>query len=341
MKSSVTLEDVAKKANVSRATVSRVINTPDQVSDEIREKTIKAIRELNYSPNRHARALTGQQTKTIGLIFFEEINRLFATPFWGQVVNPIYEELSNAGFEVNLIAKGGMNLDNPGPQSIRLYADFLNSRNVDGFILMGQPNMEFEASFAHSHIPMVMFGSPHLPDSEIVHIDSDNEGGAIAAVEYLFQKGRRKIAVINGRMRIAAGPTRFNGYKLGLSKVGLDYDQNLVAYGDFEMASGRDAMAELLKREPKIDAVFVANDEMAQGAIETLREQNISIPQQIAIVSFDNSVTSLQTEPKLTTISHDYDLIGKELVQALIKELNGERPKSKLIPVHLIPRESA
>lgn len=342
MANQVTLEDVAARANVSRATVSRVINAPNTVSKAALERTLKAITELNYSPNRHARALTGQRTQTIGLIFFEEVQSLFGTPFWGQIVNPIYENLVKEGFECNLIAQGSFNHNGIGESSIRFYANFLNSRNVDGFILIGQPSQEFEASFAHSHIPMIMFGRPSIEDSEIVYVDSDNQNGAIAAIEHLAkQKKRTKIAMITGSMHMIASQSRFNGYKKGLAKVGMTFDIDLVEHGNFTLNSGREAMTELLKRRPDIDGVFVANDEMAQGAIDICRNRKLSIPRDISIVGFDNTSLSALTIPPLTTMAHDYERLGKELVNAVIKELQGSRPSSKVVPVKLVVRESS
>ena len=209
----VTLEDVARHAGVSRATVSRVVNSPETVSADALERTLKAIRELNYSPDRYARGLTGQRSQTIGLIFFEDVRSLFGTPFWGQVSNPIYERLVSRGFECNLIAMGSYDHAGSDRASIKVYRDFLNSRNVDGFILIGQPSTDFEASFAHTRIPMVMFGRPTFEESEIIYVDSDNQDGAIRAVEHLHGKGRRSIAMITGGMRMVASTARYAGYK--------------------------------------------------------------------------------------------------------------------------------
>jgi len=342
MSNQVTLEDVAKKAKVSRATVSRVINAPNTVSKPALERTLKAIKDLNYSPNRHARALTGQRTQTIGLVFFEEVKSLFGTPFWGQVVNPLYENIVQKGFECNLIAQGSFGHDGIGESKIRFYTNFLNSRNVDGFILIGQPSKEFEASFAHSHIPMIMFGRPAIEDSEIVYVDSDNQNGAVLAVEHLaIAKKRKRIGIITGGMHMIASEIRFAGYKKGLAKVGIDFDISLVAHGDFSLKSGREAMTELLSRRPDIDGVFIANDEMAIGALETLRENKISAPKDVSVVGFDNTSFSEISRPSLSTIAHDYEKLGKEIVSAVVKELRGEIPSSKIIPVKLIERESS
>ena len=335
---SVTLEDVARVAKVSRATVSRVINTPDQVSQEIVERTRAAIQQLRYSPNRFARALSVGKPGTIGLVFFENVHTMFTNPFWGEILDSVYENLAAKNLSCNLIASSSTA---NSFLSEDIYDDFLSNGTADGYIFFGRYPEEVEKRFGLSHLPIVIFGKPYSNNSEFSFVDTDNVGGATEAVKYLASKGRRKIATITGPIDGGAGFDRYLGYKNGLVESKLKFDPNLVAHGEWTRESGVNAMKTLLKNSPDIDALFVASDLMAVGALEVIQNLKIDVPKQISIISFDNSNLTQLTRPKLTSVSQPFAKIGKELVDAVLKSIEGVSHQSRVLGAEIIQRESS
>ena len=337
-KSNVTLDDVAKLAKVSRATVSRVINTPEKVSPEICDRTTAAIRELRYSPNQFARALTTGKPMTIGLVFFEDIRTLFSNPFWGEILNPVYENLAARNLSCNLIAHGSFAEEENMEE---LYSQFISQSPADGYIFFGKYPEEVERRFGLAHLPIVLFGKPYSNNSEFSFVDTDNIEGAASAVSYLAKRGRKRIATITGVISGGAGFDRFLGYKNGLVEAGLKFDPSLVAHGEWTRESGSECMKALLKKSPDIDAVFIASDLMAVGALEVLNEEKIKVPKQISIIAYDNSELTELCSPTLTSVKQPCEEIGKELVVAVLKAIEGVSHQARILGTEIIERESA
>ena len=339
MKENVTLEDVAKRAKVSRATVSRAVNNPDSVSPDALKRINKAIKDMNYIPNRHARALTGVRTQTIGLIFFHDINTLFESAFWGHVINPIYEKLSALGYDLQLIAHARKSTaENEYSEDI---AEKISGYNVDGFIVVGQVPKNLESIFSQVRIPMIAFGAPLFPTTTISWVDTDNKVGGRMAIDYLVSKKRKRIGMITGGLDESWSVSRFEGYKKGLVKAGIEYDPSLVEHSSNTYASSVAMTERLMHRRHDIDAIFAANDEMAFAVIQTLKELNYSVGSDILVIGFDNTSRGLQTFPNITTVGQDFEKIGEILVAGLLKKMKGEKILSKKIAPKLIIRGSA
>ena len=345
MKSNVTLEDVAKRAKVSRATVSRAVNSPNSVSPDALKRINKAIADMHYIPNRHARALTGVRTQTIGLIFFHDINTLFESPFWGHVINPIYEKLSFLGYDLQLIAHARKNITQNGGLLTNEYsediAEKISGYNVDGFIVVGQTPSNLDSIFNHVRIPMIAFGSALIPTSTISWVDTDNRVGGRMAIDYLVSKKRKRIGAITGGLDQSWSVSRFEGYKKGLAKAGIEFDPSLVEHSSNTYSSSIAMTERLMYRRHDIDAIFAANDEIAYGVIQTLKELNYSVGSDILVIGFDNTSRAIQTFPNITTIAQDYEKIGENLVNGLLKKMNGEKFLSKKVSPKLILRGSA
>jgi LacI family transcriptional regulator len=345
VKANVTLEDVAKRAKVSRATVSRAVNSPESVSPDALKRINKAIADMHYIPNRHARALTGVRTQTIGLIFFHDINTLFESAFWGHVINPIYEKLSALGYDLQIIAHARKNSGEKGESSANEYsediAEKISGYNVDGFIVVGQVPNNLESIFSQVRIPMIAFGAPIFPTATISWVDTDNRVGGRMAIDYLVSKKRKKIGTITGGLDQAWSVARFEGYKKGLAKAGIEYDPSLVEHSSNTYSSSAALTERLMHRRRDIDAIFAANDEMAFAVIQTLKELNYSVGSDILVIGFDNTNRALQTFPNITTIGQDYEKIGENLVSGLLKKMKGEKILSKKIAPKLILRGSA
>jgi len=343
--STPTLEDVAKVAGVSRATVSRVINTPDLVSKSALRRTRAAIAELHYVPNRAARALTGTKTNMVGLMFFEDFRSLYENPFWGEFINSLYEEFAKTELGCWFIARPSTEFRTPASDdgfSTHAVENYLLSGYVDGLIFLGQGHRgELEATLGTEHIPIVMLGRPNLNNPTISFVDSDNVGGAQRAVEYLARTRQRKhIATITGLKGTLVAQDRLRGYKQGLKASGLKAGRSLIAEGDFTRESGERCMNELLDRNVTLDAVFAASDLMAAGALRAIQGRGLRVPQDIAVIGFDDSPLAESTTPKLTSVRQPVAQMTRELVAGIRKAINGEVHQSVVVGVEIIERET-
>lgn len=335
-----TIAQVAAKAGVSQATVSRVLNQPEIVKPELIAKVNRAIKDLDYRPNRHARALGGYSTSTVGLILFDELKMFFSNPFWGTAMNAIYDSLLKNNLECNLIAQSSKLPTLAHTADVDSYSEFLRTRNVDGFIVVGHPSIDNEESFEKCNIPVVMWGRPLSKKSKLTFIESDNYAGAVLAMEHLIKKKRKHIAIIAGRRDAPVTADRLHGYVDTLKKNRLPFDDSLVVHGDFSRNSGREAMRTLLGRNKAIDAVFASNDEMALGALEVLKEKKIDVPGKISVIGYDNVDADDEAHKFLSTVSMDFNQIGTDIVAALVMRMSGQAYKSHLVPCTLVPRKS-
>lgn len=335
-----TIAQVAAKAGVSQATVSRVLNKPEIVKPELIAKVNQVIKDLDYRPNRHARALGGYSTSTVGLILFDELKIFFSNPFWGTAMNAIYDSLLKNNLECNLIAQSSKLPTLAHNAGVESYNQFLRTRNVDGFIVVGNPSIDNEESLEKCNIPVVMWGRPTSKKSQLTFIESDNYAGAVLAIEHLIKKKRKHIAIITGRRDAPATADRFHGYADTLKKYHLPFDDSLVVHGDFSRNSGREAMRTLLERNKTLDAVFASNDEMALGALEVLREKKIDVPGKISVIGNENVDADDDAHRFLSTVSMDFNQIGTCIVAALLKRMSGQTYKSHLVPCTLMPRKS-
>ena len=343
MSENVTLEDVAKRAKVSRATVSRAVNKPDSVSPEALKRINKAIADMHYIPNRHARALTGVRSKSIGLIFFHDIKTLFYTSFWGHVINPIYEKLKNEGYELQIIAHSNIDL-NMSAESDAFATSIsqkISDYHVDGFIVVGQSPRNLESIFSQIRTPMVAFGEPVFSSEIVSWVDTNNVVGGRMAVEYLAGKKKKRIAIITGGLEERWSISRFEGYKKGLAKAGITFDPSLVEHCNNTFSDATNVTQRLMHKRHDVDAIFAANDEIAFAVVQTLKELNYGVGTDVLVVGFDNTNRAIQTYPLLTTIGQDYEKIGEYLVSGLLQKLKGQKVNSKKVTPKLIIRDSA
>lgn len=341
MEKNVTISDVARVAGVSKATVSRVLNRPEIVAPDVQARIRRAMADLDYAPNRHARALSGVRTQTVGLLFFKDLWDLALNPFWAMAMSTVYDHLLAHDLDCNLIALGTAITSRERFAAPDRYRRFLSTRNVDGFLVVGHMSQEQERYLAEGGLPAVVWGRPQLPDSTLTYADSDHRRGAELAVDHLASIGRRHIATITGDLDLAPARDRLAGYTAALTDLGLQQHQSLVARGDFTRRSGAEAMNWLLNRNQNLDAVFAANDEMAIGALDVLDQRGFSVPGQVAVIGFDNVALPQQRTQRLTTISHNYDRIGSHLVVGLIDRMSGEDHQSALIVPELVPGDTA
>ncbi|ACU35737.1 LacI family DNA-binding transcriptional regulator [Actinosynnema pretiosum subsp. pretiosum] len=327
------LEEVARAAGVSKSTVSRVINGEPYVSTKAREAVHQAIVQLGYSPNQAARTLAGSRANCIALVVSEQGSRVLADPFFAGVLRGVHAELSGKRVQlVLMMSKEGDEQD---------LVNYLCGGHVDGVLVISLHGQDpLPRVLADAGLPTVVGGRP-LGAGGVPYVDSDNFNGAMEAAKHLVSLGRTRIATIAGPKDMAVGMDRLSGFKRALSQAGLRDD--LVAFGDFTPASGAAAMDELLTREPALDAVFVGADIMAMGALQALHAQGKRVPQDVAVVGFDDLVLASTAVPPLTTVRQDVEQLGRTMTWRLMAELTGEEnlPPFLLLPTSLVHRASA
>ncbi|MFJ8545080.1 LacI family DNA-binding transcriptional regulator [Streptomyces sp. NPDC093586] len=330
-----TLEAVAARAGVSRATASRVVNGGAGVRPALADKVRLAVEELGYVPNHAARTLVTRRNGAVAVIIAEPEFRVFSDPFFAQQIRGISRELTAHDTQLVLLwAEGSGDHERIGR--------YLGGGHVDGALAFSLHDDRLPALIARTGVPAVLGGRPAAGEGpSIPFVDCDNRGGAREAVRHLVSLGRRHIAHIAGPRDQTSAVDRIRGYR----DVLADADPLLMCQGDFTEASGARAMAELLERCPGTDAVFAANDTMALGALRTLRERGMRVPQDVAVVGFDDMASvALAADPPLTTVRQDIEGMGRIMVRLLMRLLDApddDVPASVITSTALVRRASA
>jgi DNA-binding LacI/PurR family transcriptional regulator len=331
-----TLEAVARRAGVSRATVSRAINGGVRVSPQAREAIDRAIAELGYIPNRAARSLVTRRTDSIALVVPETGSKLVGDPFLTGALQGVTKALAGTEFQlVLLIAQEAGDTD-------RLLR-YLRAGHVDGALVMSHHREDhLPTELARVGMRCVFVGRPLDPGAvSVPYVDVDNLGGARSATEHLIARGARRIATVAGPPDMPAGVDRLDGWRTALRSADLPDDA--VATADFTADGGAKAMRSLLEQWPDLDAVFAASDLMATGAMTVLREAGRVIPDDVAVVGFDDSMLAPATVPPLTTVRQAVEELGQWMAELLLAQLRGETvpPGGQILPTRLVVRESA
>ncbi len=328
-----TVVSIAKLAGVSRSTVSRVINNQAGVRPEVRDRVLSVIHETGFRPHPAARSLAGQHTNIIGLVIAEPAQTLFANPYFPRLIQGITQACNARNLTLSLF------LFHTQVEEEKLYPKIMGNRLFDGLIVTGtHMNDPLIPDLLKNQVPFVMVG--HHDDPNVNYIDADNLNGAHTAVSHLIRLGYQRIAHITGDLSNYAANSRRDGYINALRDRGRAIDPALIAEGDYTDITGYSAMEYLLQKD--IDAVFVASDTMAQGAIRALHTHHVRIPEDIAVVGFDDLHSQTSMVPKLTTIRQPIKRVGAMVVDTLIDIIeNGVTPARRLIlPTELVIRES-
>ncbi|WP_329104828.1 LacI family transcriptional regulator [Micromonospora sp. NBC_01699] len=330
-----TLEAVARRAGVSRATVSRVVNGSTTVAEPIREAVRRAVQELGYVPNLAARSLVTQRTDSIALILPEAATRVFSDDhFFPGIIRGVSQELEAADKQLVLMLAGST----ASHDRVESYA---MGRHVDGVLFASLHGADpLPSALARMGIPVVCGGRPlGRATVPVPYVDVDHIGGVARAVRHLLDSGRRRIATIAGPQDMVAGIERLAGYRTELQD---SRRRSIVAVGDFTRESGALAMRQLLDDDPTLDAVFVASDLMAHGALRTLREAGRRVPDDVAVIGFDDIESARYTDPPLTTVRQPILQIGREMTRQLLRIAAGEEVEPAVVlPTELVLRESA
>ncbi|MEU2779532.1 LacI family DNA-binding transcriptional regulator [Streptomyces sp. NPDC007162] len=337
-----TLRDVAARAGVGRGTVSRVINGSPRVSDGTRAAVEAVIAELGYVPNTAARALAANRANAIALVVPEPETRFFAEPYFSEMLSGVGAELSDTEMQLLLIFA-----DNDRER--RRLAQYLAAHLVDGVLLVSvHADDPLPDLVTQLGIPAVISG-PRSATEALTSVDSDNYGGGRSAVEHLLARGRRKIAHITGRLDVYGAQRRLDGYREALLDASRTAVELLVEPGYFTEEGGRRAMTRLLEREPGLDAVFAGSDVMAAGARQVLREAGRRIPDDVALVGYDDSAIARHMDPPLTSVRQPIDEMGRAMIDLLLTEIADRRPAASrglerqhaVLRTELVPRASS
>jgi DNA-binding LacI/PurR family transcriptional regulator len=324
---------VARLAGVSRATVSRVVNGSETVDGHIRERVQRAVRELDYVPNPAARSLVTQRTDSYALVVAEPSNRVFSgDQFFPNIIRGVSLELEAADRQLVLM------LTNTTTSHARIERYALGG-HVDGVMFTSVHGADpLPATLSRLGVPVVTSGRP-LGHQPVPYVDVDHAGGVAKGVQHLLDTGRSRIATIAGPQDMIAGIERLAGYRAALRD---SRRRSIVAVGDFTRESGAVAMRQLLDDDPKLDAVFVASDLMADGALRALRQAGRRVPDDVAVIGFDDVDLARFTDPPLTTVRQPIVDIGRHLVRQILRLSSGEEIESELVlATELVVRESA
>ena len=329
--SRATIEEVAAAAGVSRSTVSRVVNGSTAVSPEALEAVERAIAELSYVPNRAARSLASRQTHAIALIVPEDTTRFFGDPFFAAIVAGITGALGGSDYLLNLLIAS----DDPGDKM----TSFVRNGGVDGALIVSHHTSDAFIDRVADAVPVVWGGRPvRIREGDYV-VDVDNVAGARTATQHLIETGRTRIATISGPITMVSSVDRVQGFRGALADAGLSPFAEEA--GDYSEASGADAARRILAAG-RPDAIFVASDLMARGALTALRSAGIRVPEDVALVGFDDSSVALSTDPPLTTMRQPMYAQGEAMAGVLLSRLAGRDPAhTTILPTELVVRASS
>jgi DNA-binding LacI/PurR family transcriptional regulator len=331
----VTLEHVARRANVSRATASRVVNGDPRVGEPVRVAVESAVRELQYVPNRAARSLVTRRSDSIAVVIPEPTARLFGDPFFPRVLRGISDALEAEGLQLILL------MPQAPADEVRVER-YLEAGHVDGVLLISLHGADPLPTGLRRHgVPLVVGGRP--PQEGFTYVDVDNRGGAATAIGHLLDGGRRRIATIAGPQDMAVGADRLAGYRERLVRDGRPPDDAVVEVADFTHDGGRSAMERLLTREPSLDAVFAASDLMAIGALAALRAAGRSVPEEVALVGFDDAPIAATADPALTSVRQPIEEMGREMTRLLLEGIRvpDRPPRRVILDTQLVVRRSS
>lgn len=331
---SPTLEDLAAAAGVSRSTASRAINGGKRVSAAAQAAVDAAVVALGYSPNPAARSLVTRRTGSIALVTPEPDIRVMMDPFFAMVITGITEALRETDVQLVLLMSRA---DDDAGRTLR----YLRGGHVDGAIVVSHHRSDsWVEQLAESSLPTIFIGRPWKAQPPVTYVDTDNYDGGRLAARHLAEAGATRLATVAGPADMTAATDRLRGWQDGLREAGLDTD--LVVHADFTTAGGAEAAGRLLESNAGIDGMFAASDLMALGVLEVLHQRGLRVPDDVALVGYDNHAMSATTTPALTTVINPMVDMAVRAGAMLLEEIEapGTHPVPEVYPATLVVRES-
>lgn len=330
-----TIEDIARLASVSKSTVSRALNNSPLITLETRERIQELAREHNFRINAPARNLSMRQSHTLGFVSYACSGKNFYAEdlFALEILGGISDGLSSLGYDLLVIPVN--------PFETAWAHQYLDSGRVDGFMLITSTRrVQFINNLVNTGVPFIIWSVPPQ-DSNFCTICGDNISGGKQATEYLLRIGRKTVAFLGGPEDEPEVQHRFSGYQLALQAAGRNVDPNLVKHGDYSHTSGLNVMKNLMEQNSDLDAVFVNSDLMAIGAIEAIQSSGKRVPEDIAVVGYDDLLIARYNSLPITTIRQNVPIAGKLMAQNLIQYIQTGIVSNVSLPVELVVRKSA
>ena len=326
-----TINDIAKRARLSKASVSRALNGKQDVDPETRKRVLKLAAQMGYVPSASARALSNGRSNCLGLLV-----PTLTWPWILEVLRGVAQEVERSGYSLILYTT------TDGEDSERAFmSQVVPAGAVDGLALVIPFGMlAYIEGLAKGGLPVVVVDDRgHYPD--LPTVATTNVEGGRSATAHLIEQGRKRIAMLNGPHDFGCNRDRLEGYKSALKEAGVRFEPRRVTDSDFKEEGGISAMTTLLAADPRIDAVFVANDVMAFGAMRALRNAGRRVPDDVAVVGFDDIPASAMTHPPLTTVRQPLYEMGRTAASMVMAAIRGESiAKRTELPTSLVVRES-
>ncbi len=327
-----TIKDVARHANVSIATVSRIINNQVGYSEKTKKRVLDAIEELGYQPNAVARGLINKRTHTIGVLF-PKLSSTLVTDLLSGIEKATHE----AGSSVIVC-----HTESNGEKTMK-YLQLLNEKRIDGIIFTSAPLLEeYYEYIKKMNVPVVLL-STETYAFPVPYVKVNDRHAAYTATQYLINKGHKKIGMLCGNIEDAvSGKPRFDGFKSALEDYHLPFDNNNVVFNkSFTFYDGAESLKILLKQVPDLTAVFAASDEMAIGAISSAYELGIKVPEELSIIGYDNLSIADMSTPPLTTVAQPLTEMGEMAAKLLFELLDSDKTvESRIMPHKIVERKS-
>lgn len=325
-----TIVDVAKLCGYSKATVSRAYASPEVVSEKAREKIYEAAKRLNYAPNAIARAMVRQKTENIAFIIHEKQYPAISNPFYSPLLEVAMQEGTKRNYSLFVTTSRDMRLPN---------GEICIKKHMDGVIFAGETDMYLIEEFRKQDIPIVLVNS--RPSSDMLPWVSVNHyDGAVQATEHLCERGHRKIGLLAGRFSPQVSEAREKGFRDTLAKYGIVPDERFIKDTEPTISGGYEMVSHFLQEMDCPTALFCTNDTIAAGAMKAVFHAGLRIPEDVAIVGFDDSYISRVVSPELTSVKIDVDLMGRLAAQCLFELIDGREVENNHIeiPTELIVR---
>lgn len=333
------LEDIARLSGVSRSTVSRVINNHPNVREATKEKVMRVIREQNFHPNPVARMLATQRAQIIGIVVSQTASAFFndTSSYFPTVIQGIADITNERNYGTLLWLNNGSDSENEE----NFYRRIIHNRLMDGLILIsGSSSRILVDRLADTNIPFVCIERPHSVADRITYVTIDNVEGAKQVVRHLAGLGYQRIGVVMGPFENSDAADRLIGYREAMQEAGLEVDPDRVFIGQFTTETGLQGARALLSR--RVDAIFAGSDQIAVGLLQAFHEEGVRVPEDVAIVGFDDLPSAVEVSPQLTTIHHPIREKGAVATRLLLEQIEGRlsEPQHILLPTHLVIRQS-
>jgi LacI family transcriptional regulator len=335
----VTIADVAERAGVSVPTVSRVLAGNYPVAQPTRTKVQRAIRELDYVANAHARALAGATTKTVAFVVHDIVS-----PFFAHIAQGVEEQARQEGRTCLVSTTHG------DPATELAVVELMRAQHADAVILVGGGSeldenrrrmIRIAKALDEAGSRLVLCGRPSLGDDvPATVVEYDNEGGAFALASHLLSLGHRRIAFLGYEETFTTSVERLRGFQRAHEAFNVEIDYGLVRAGQFARSHGYDATCDLLREGADVTAIFATTDTVAAGALQALREQGVQVPSDMSVVGYDDIPLAAEVVPALTTVHIPHEEMGRTAVRLALHRNDGSVQQHVLLGTHIVVRES-